>query len=155
MEASNQIQQECAAAGGKLKRNLSFVKTKREMPPSKEELEDPLLNLSKNSTDDTGNSVSSPLATSNFAPISSVSTTILMGDTDQVVKYVIKKSKTEEVKDSDALTPTASIESPRLSVTNAKRASLKNNNRNQQTTMRKNVYVCFFKSKIICNQVQF
>lgn len=121
----------------KLKRNLSFVKPKRDTAPSKEELEDPLLNLSRNSTD-----TDSPLPTSNFAPISSVSTTILMGDTENVVKYVIKKKedvvKLESdrienlipvISDSDVknseITPKTSIESPRLSVTNSKRASLK------------------------------
>ena len=67
---------------------------------------------------------------------------LLMGDTENVVKYVIKKKedvvKLESdrienlipvISDSDVknseITPKTSIESPRLSVTNSKRASLK------------------------------
>ena len=76
-----------------LKRNLSFVKEKRDVPPSKEELDDPELNLSREvSLQDSESHTESSVC----YPTSSIATTILMADTDKVVKYVIKKKQQEQ-----------------------------------------------------------
>lgn len=115
-----------------LKRNLSFVKEKRDVPPSKEELDDPELNLSREvSLQDSESHTESSVC----YPTSSIATTILMADTDKVVKYVIKKKQQETptesiedsvVVDSDvAVKPISSLEEPKLSVTNVKKSKLK------------------------------